>query len=258
MINKQALAEAMKSFKGAIPFDHCVVDDFFEPEIARELEKEFIPYESEKWFSYKNPIEDKKALNDWNTFPSLTYRAFSYLNSSEFIEQIEKFVGVKLFADNGLHGGGWHMHATGGNLNPHLDYSIHPKMKLQRKPNIIIYLSERLQPEHGGYLGLWSHDSDNHKPGSLVKEVQPKFNRAILFDTTQNSWHGMSRPLSQPDDIFRQSLAVYYLCEPQGDVDPRGRALFAARDTQEGDAEVERVIKLRSDVKSSAEVYKTK
>jgi len=32
------------------------------------------------------------------------------------------------------------MHAAGGNLNPHLDYSIHPKMGLQRKLNVIIYL----------------------------------------------------------------------------------------------------------------------
>jgi hypothetical protein len=149
------------------------------------------------------------------------------------------------------------MHSTGGNLNPHLDYSIHPKLKLQRKLNIIIYLSRNLEPQHGGYLGLWAHDADRMRPGRLVKEVQPKFNRAILFDTTQNSWHGMSRGLTQPKDVFRQSFAIYYLCEPQGAVDPRGRALFAAREGQEGDQEVERIIKLRSDVKSSAEVYKT-
>jgi Rps23 Pro-64 3,4-dihydroxylase Tpa1-like proline 4-hydroxylase len=258
MINKEALESALKSFKGALPFDHCVVDDFFPTELARALEKEFINYDSDKWFYYKNPIEDKKALNDWNAFPAMTYKAFAYLNSREFIEQLEPFVGKSLFEDNGLHGGGWHMHAPGGNLNPHLDYSIHPKLGLQRKLNIIIYLSEDLQADHGGWLGLWGHDEEGSRPGSLVKEVQPKFNRAVLFDTTQNSWHGMSRPLSQPEHIFRKSFAVYYLCVPPADVDPRGRALFAARESQLGDDEVERIIKLRSDVKSSAEVYKTK
>ncbi|WP_245643807.1 2OG-Fe(II) oxygenase [Paraburkholderia oxyphila] len=257
VINSEALINALRTFKSAEPFDHCVIDDFFSVDTARALDREFLGYDSEKWYFYNNQIENKKALNDWNAFPALTYRVFSYLNSREFIEKLESYVGVPLHADNGLHGGGWHMHASGGNLNPHLDYSIHPKMALQRRLNIIIYLSEDLRPEHGGYLGLWAHDNEGEKPGKLIKEVEPKFNRAILFDTTQNSWHGMSRPLVQPDGIYRKSFAVYYMCEPVGDVDPRGRALFAPRVDQIGDAEVERVIKLRSDVKSSAQVYRT-
>jgi Rps23 Pro-64 3,4-dihydroxylase Tpa1-like proline 4-hydroxylase len=257
MINKENLQAALASFKGTQPFEHCVIDDFFEKDIALALSKEFLPYESEKWFYYKNPLENKKALNDWNAFPPLTYRAFSYLNSREFIDMIEGALDLQLHADNGLHGGGWHMHAAGGNLNPHLDYSIHPKMGLQRKLNLIVYLSGELEEQHGGHLGMWSHDSDASKPQELVKEVQPRFNRALLFDTTQNSWHGMSRPLSQPENIFRKSFAVYYLCVPVGDVDPRGRALYAARENQVGDAEVERIIELRAKVDSSSKVYKT-
>ena len=34
------------------------------------------------------------------------------------------------------------MHKAGGNLAIHLDYSIHPKMNLQRKLNLILYLEE--------------------------------------------------------------------------------------------------------------------
>lgn len=257
MINKENLAKALSSFRSAEPYDHCVVDDFFEVDVARALSKEFLPYDSERWFYYKNPLEDKKALNDWNAFPPLTYKAFSYLNSSEFIGLIESSLDRHLHADNGLHGGGWHIHAAGGNLNPHLDYSIHPKMGLQRKLNLIVYLSEELLEEHGGHLGMWAHDEQGSKPDVLVKEIQPKFNRALLFDTTQNSWHGMSRPLTQPSDIYRKSLAIYYLVEPQGDIDPRGRALYAARDSQKGDSEVQRIIELRAKVDSSSKVYKT-
>ncbi|WP_260469461.1 2OG-Fe(II) oxygenase [Pandoraea apista] len=149
------------------------------------------------------------------------------------------------------------MHAAGGNLNPHLDYSIHPKLGLQRKLNIIIYLSEEMREDYGGHLGLWKHDNNKNQPGPLMKEIAPKFNRAVLFDTTQNSWHGMSRQLVQPDNIYRKSLAVYYLCEPVGDVDQRGRALFAPREDQIGDEEVDRIIELRSQVSQSANVYRT-
>ncbi len=258
MINIEATKLGLKSFKSAQPFDHCVIDNFFQPEIADKLSGEFLPYESEKWFYYKNPIEDKKALNDWNVFPSLTYRAFTYLNSDAFLALLQESLGTEFFCDQGLHGGGWHMHGPGGNLNPHFDYSIHPKLKLQRRLNIIIYLSKELQPEtHGGHLGLWAHDGKANKPGPLVTEIAPQFNRAVLFDTTQNSWHGMSRGLTQPAGIFRKSMAVYYLCTPAADAADRGRALFAARPEQEGDERIEEIIRLRSQVNSSASVYKT-
>ena len=257
MINKENLARAITGFGGNDPYDHCVIDDFFDLEVARGLSSEFPAYDSERWFYYKNPLEDKKALNDWNAFPQLTYRAFSYLNSPEFIGLIQPGVSQQLHADNGLHGGGWHIHAAGGNLNPHLDYSIHPKMGLQRKLNLIIYLCEEMQEDHGGHLGMWRHEESASKPGELIKEIQPKFNRALLFDTTQNSWHGMSRPLMQPADVYRKSIAIYYMVEPVGAVDPRGRALYAARDSQKGDAEVERIIELRAKVDSSSKVYKT-
>lgn len=57
-----------------------------------------------------------------------------------------------------MHGGGWHVHANNGNLNPHLDYTIHPKVKYQRRLNLIIYLEESYKDKYGGHLGFWSHD----------------------------------------------------------------------------------------------------
>jgi len=90
-------------------------------------------------------------------------------------------LGYSFYIDHGLHGGGWHIHGHGGNLNPHLDYSIHPKMKLMRKLNIIIYMSKELDDTHGGHLGLWDHDLTRNGPGKLVKEIQPKFNRAVIL-----------------------------------------------------------------------------
>lgn len=257
MIDYQKVKSALQSFKGNMPFDHCVIDDFFYLDFAKALERDFPSYDYDKWFYYKNPIEDKKALNDWNAFPSNTYQVFRELISNDFVSFLSQELGCTLYQDPGLHGGGWHMHGVGGNLNPHLDYSIHPKVGLQRKLNIIIYMSSDLEPEHGGHLGLWSHDSSNNTPLNLITEVQPKFNRAVLFDTTQNSWHGMSRPLSQPQGIYRKSLAVYYLTEPPIGADARERALFAAREGQRNDPKIAEIIKLRSDSANYSKVYRT-
>lgn len=256
MINFKKIEAALQQFKKNQPFDHCIVDRFFDLKIAKLLEKDFPRYEDPSWFEYNNPLEHKKALNDWNKFPPLTYQAFMMLNSPQMIKLLKKYVGVNLFPDMGLHGGGWHIHGQEGNLNPHLDYSIHPKNGLQRKLNIIIYLSENLRPSiHQGHLGLWSHNIKTKQPDQLIREVEPLFNRAIIFDTTQHSWHGMSRLLKLPKGIHRKSLAIYYLTKPNH-AEAHQRALYAPRNDQKNNKEVLKIIQSRLDVKKSVMVYK--
>lgn len=253
------LQSALATYGKDGPFDHCVIDNFFIPDIAYELEKEFPDADSDTWHQYNNPIEIKKVCNDWNRFPKLTYSIFSMLNSSEFTSFLSTsiFSSRPLFADSGLNGGGWHLHKSGGKLNTHLDYSIHPKLGLQRKLNIIIYLNSSWQSSWGGALGLWGNESPD-QPGALVKTVEPVFNRAVLFDTTQNSWHGLPEPLTSPESQSRKSLAAYFLCEPPIGTDIRGKALFAPTDEQKADSSVLELIKVRSQIETASEVYRTK
>jgi len=212
------------------PFRNVGLDTFVEPTLARKLAAEFSDYDDPCWHFYGDALENEKACNDWIKFPVTTYRFITFMYSKDMLDALYYMTGVRMFPDMGLHGGGWHIHGPGGNLNPHLDYSCHPKLGLQRKLNIIVYLTEDYQEEWGGHLGLWSDAGG--KPGVLTKEIAPLFNRAIIFDTTQNSWHGMSRPLNLPPGKYRKSIAVYYLCEAPLDADARTRALFYPRETQ--------------------------
>jgi Rps23 Pro-64 3,4-dihydroxylase Tpa1-like proline 4-hydroxylase len=255
-IQKSNLLEQLTGFKMGKPFNHCVIDNFFDDDVAKQLGLEFPSYDSSEWFEYSNAIENKKACNNWNIFPSMTYSVLSYLSSTDFANFLSESIDETLYSDIGLHGGGWHIHSNGGNLNPHLDYSIHPKLKLQRKLNLIIYLSEPMTIEMGGEFGMW--EDDNNKPGKLVQSVAPIFNRAVLFDTTQDSWHGMVSPVDCPPNVFRKSLAVYYLCEVAENADRHQRALFSPRLNQKGDKAIEQLINDRSDVRKSAAVYRDK
>ena len=256
MIDYENFDKAVKYYGNSGPFDHCVIDNFFSKDFAKILESEMPDYNSDLWFVYNNSIEHKKTQNSWEKFPTNTYRAFAELQSAEMTNRLSDLLGCPLYVDHGLHGGGWHIHGTGGNLNPHFDYSIHPKMKLERVLNIIIYISSDLRPENGGDMGLWSHDAEKGQPGDLVQEIMPVFNRAVLFNTTQNSWHGMSKPLDVQEGVYRKSLAIYYLRDPAPGADTRGRALFAPREEQRGDETVLETIRLRSNVSTSSEVYR--
>jgi len=256
MINTDALKDAAAEWREAKPFPHFHVDDFFETNIAKQLEAEMPDFDSEIWHEYGNAIEVKKVCNNWNAFPSMTYRTFSYLNSNDFVSLLGRtlFKDDILSSDFGLNGGGWHIHNRGGKLNTHLDYSLHPKTGQQRKLNIIVYLNSTWQECWGGALGLWGNESDN-APGPLVKQITPKFNRAVIFDTTCNSWHGLPDPIDCPNGQFRKSLAVYYMTSPSESVDTRGKALFAPTESQKNNSEVLDLIAKRSDVRTASSVW---
>jgi hypothetical protein len=104
-------------------------------------------------------------------------------------------------------------------------------------------------------LGLWEKSITKNGPGRLVKSVDPLFNRAVIFDTTQESWHGLPQPIACPESVTRNSLAVYYLCEPREGVSERGKALFAPTKEQEDDLDVLALIDKRSNVNSARDVY---
>ncbi len=210
------------------PFDHWIIEDFLDIQDAKDVSKEFIDYEStEDIVRYKGWIGEKSTCNSWNRFPALTYKIFSNLLSLDFVSHLSAVTGVTpLYPDIGLHGGVWHMSGKGGSLAMHLDYSIHPKLKLQRKLNLILYLEEDYDPEWGGSLQLWSHDKEKSKPLNKIKEVEPLFNRAILFDTTQKSWHGFPDPINPPEGKLRKSFAVYYLTEITSTAEDRYKARY--------------------------------
>lgn len=239
-------------FLSAEPFNHVVIDDFWLPEIAERLYEEFPAYDSPVWNAhYNNAIENKKACNHWDKFPKTTYSAFNFL-SSDWLQDKIRFVACRpdLTMDFGLHGGGWHCHGEGGNLNMHLDYNIHPKLGMQRKLNIIIYLVKDWDTSYGGGLELWTHDSTTNRPKERARTVDLKFNRAVLFDTTQNSWHGLPYPLKCPPGQTRKSMAAYYLGNAPANTEQRPRALFAPREDQVNDPAIEELIRQRSSLSS--------
>ncbi len=258
MINKKSLRNSLKKFKKNKPFDHCVVDNFLTDDILKKIIKEFPKYDENNWHVYKNQLEDKKTLNAWYLMSENTYALFQYLNSYNFVKLLSKELNVNLISDSGLHGGGLHTHGNGGKLNPHLDYSIHPKIGFERFLNLIIYISPNLKEKHGGHLGFWKHNKKLNAPDELVKEIFPKLNRAIIFRTNQNSWHGLSRPLTLPKGVFRNSLAIYYLKKPSKNAVKRARALYAPQKEQIGNKEIEKLIKLRSGLSTAKTVYKIK
>lgn len=246
MIDLNKIKNLFNEFHTSTPFNHVIIDNFFSEEIALSLDSEFPNYDDEKFNGrYDSPLEVKRSCNIWDSFGPTTYQVFQYLNSSVFVEFLNNVTDYDLTPDLGLHGAGLHIHPPKGKLNVHLDYSIHPKLNLQRKLNLIVYLNKDYQEDWGGELGFWSHDDDSNQPLELIKKISPKFNRAVIFDTTQNSWHGLEVPNNFPKEQDRKSIALYYLTKPDVNADTRKRALFAPTLEQKDNPDILELIKRR-------------
>lgn len=243
------------SWKQAKPFSHIVIDNFLPIDVAEQVDKDFPSLENNFWYVYNNKIEVKKTCSSWDLMPASIYNVISYLLTEKISKQLEKLTGSILFPDYGLHGGGMHCHGPGGKLNTHLDYSIHPKTGTQRKLNLILYVSKNWNPEWGGSLGLWSHNEETNQPKELITSIDSIFNRAVIFDTTQNSWHGLPEEIKCPEGMSRKSLAVYYTTYPTEDVNKRYKALYAPTEKQKDDPSVIELIKKRSNINTFKDVY---
>jgi hypothetical protein len=239
---KVDFAALADTYRGASPFPHIVIDEFLQPQVAERLAGVFPAADAAFWHEYNNPIEKKLACNMREHMPAPIGAALDALNGEAFRQALTILTGIAdLKDDPGLHGGGMHCIRPGGKLDVHIDYAIHPKLKLERRLNLLVYLTPGWKEKFGGFLELW--DSTMTR---CVERVLPAFNRAVIFDTGDGSYHGHPEPLACPPNWARRSIALYYLTEPRPGVTERYRARFVARPQDPKDEALEEFRRQRS------------
>ena len=212
-----------ENFKKAKPYENVVIPLFFKEEIANELRDNFPTPSKDEWNYYHNPIECKYSLNKFDEYPKIK-ELYNYLQSEEFINYIREISGIEdLEADPYLHGAGLHAYGNNGKLDIHLDYNIHPITKKERRLNLIIYLNKDWKEEYGGNLKLY--DKDFNEVHDIYKYI-PMWNTGFLFKTSDISYHGLPEPIKCPDDVYRKSIAIYYVSKPRENLSERYKAEF--------------------------------
>lgn len=198
---------AAREYGQAEPFPHVVLDDFLEPAVARGVLHEFPPIDPSAWINWTHVNERKYGWRDRRNFPTTIGQLVEELNSPRFIARLERLTGIAgLLADPSLEGGGLHQSARGGYLNIHADFTGHPhRPTWRRRVNLLVYLNEGWQDAYGGHLELWSRDVRR-----CVHRILPIFNRAVVFNTDADSFHGHPEPMACPPHVTRKSLALYY------------------------------------------------
>jgi hypothetical protein len=181
-----------------------VLDDVFDAELLRKIAAEYAQVRHNG--SYNDPTTQLKfSCDDWNLMPPHTWEFISYLNCGSFLKFLVGITGMQdLTSDPYLHGGGMHETFPGGFLKMHTDFNFHKLLKLDRRINAILFLNEGWQPEWKGQLVLAPPNMQN------PVLVPPLFNRMVIFNTNDHSFHGQPDPHSFPEGNSRKSIAMYY------------------------------------------------
>lgn len=195
-----------EAYSQAQPFPHIVIDDFLPESILENILNEFPKVSSIDWQKFDNSAEKKLASKVELQMGDATRLLLYQLNSSVFINFLEQLTGIDgIISDPHFEGGGLHQIERGGYLKMHVDFNRHSKLRLDRRLNLLIYLNKNWKEEYGGHLELWDKDMTRRE-----KKILPIFNRCVIFNTTDYSYHGHPEPLTCPEGQTRKSLALYY------------------------------------------------
>jgi len=232
-VNKDVVDSAprlARSFASAQPFRHVQIDNFFTDEIAAGLSATFPPFD-ERLAINEDGIVGAKAVHEKIVSLGPNWEQLDELvKGHAFRSLISKITNIPdLRYDPYYFGGGTHENLHGQSLDAHVDFNFHPVTHQHRRLNLIVYLSEEWSEEWGGSIQL---HRDPYLPPAEdeIVTITPAFNRCVIFETNEYSWHGFPR-IDLPEDkqdISRRSFALYYYTEtrPAAELGPEHSTIY--------------------------------
>ena len=213
MISKAVIAKAATyrdAFQTAQPFKHVCIDHFFTGGAAEAALREFPPFDREFAVNEYGEYGGKAVVSNIREISAFYAKLYDYLMSPEFLSAMSAITGIdNLHGDPTLYGGGSHENLNGQALDVHIDFNFQIAGGFHRRANLLLYLNKEWDPNWGGAIELHSNP---RRPGAdEVQQFNVIFNRAVIFETNEYSWHGF-RQIRLPEDrlhLSRKCLSIY-------------------------------------------------
>ena len=204
-IDRDALRDRIRRAK---PFPHFCIDNFLDEAFAERVLQAFPTFEEAARMGMMfSAVNEKKKIQvtDSSKFAEPIAELNRALMAPDTLEMLSYVFDLpNLLADEELVGGGIHQTGPRGHLDVHIDFNYIETRGLHRRLNILIYFNKDWDPEWGGNIELWDKDVKVCHHSFL-----PVFNRCVVFETSEISYHGVSA-VRCPEDRSRKSFAAYY------------------------------------------------
>ena len=239
-----------------------VIDNFLENDIALSCQSEILNSEPKNWDRYNNCFEQKNTYRDKNNLPKNINNLFKIFTSDEFISNLNSLTGLNLINDNDKIFWGVHLFNDSDKLDIHVDAGRHLKTGLVKAVTLGIYLSYNWNEENGGYIEFWEGDKssiDNPKIYRCKEKFLPVFNRCIIFENNDTSWHGAPEPCICKNNEKRIFFTLSYLSDEKSNLfeNKRLKAYFVKRPQDPDDEEKDKMRILRANPETCKYIYNT-
>ena len=217
LITAEVLARAdqiQQDFQSAQPFRHACIEAFLEPAWAETLLQEFPVFDPKLALNEFGKVGRKAVKTDIRNISDRYREFYDYIRSQPFLDAMSAMTGIPgLKFDPEMYGGGTHENLEGQALDAHVDFNYDQGRKLHRRINLLVYLNKEWEVGWGGAIQLhsdprdWDHDQ--------VKTFNSSFNRCVVFETNEHSWHGFRR-IQLPEakrGLTRKCISIYLYTE---------------------------------------------
>lgn len=212
-ISEAALRDAdlyRGTFLHAEPFKHVVIENFFEPAFAERLLADFPSFDTRLARNEVGVVGGKAVQPNIRAISAVYEELYSLIASKPFLEFVSRLSGIPdLILDPKMYGGGTHDNLHGQELDPHVDFNYDEARQLHRRLNLIVYMNKEWRTEWGGALEI--HSNPRRPDQNRIRSYDPLFNRCVMFETNEYSWHGFPK-INLPADkrhLSRKSISIY-------------------------------------------------
>lgn len=179
------------------PYQIWIIDSFLEPEILNVIDSKWPSINSGNWHSGYEKIKGEKnilengmlAISDFSLLNTDLRKILENFHTNDFNHKIKSLLDIKdnLIPDHTFRWSGLRMMKPNSFQLIHSDARKHPQSLLRKELTCLLYLNENWKKEDEGCLEIW--DDQMNK----AMEIQPLFNRLVVFRNSNTSFHGVPK-----------------------------------------------------------------
>lgn len=213
------------------PFRYAFIDNFLKIDECDKFANSFPDLDDPTWYRFRDVIHGEKnvfergmlGISNSSELPPKALDIINELNSEPFLQLLRTITSIDgLTNDTHNEIGQWagiRAMLPGAYQSIHSDARKHPHLGIEKRVTLVGYLNEDWEEKDGGYTEVWNNDMTE-----CVDKVAPVYNRVLLFENTDKSYHGVPEV-----NNYRKTFLTSYLLASEDFDETRPKARFVKR-----------------------------
>tara|TARA_Y100000389_G_scaffold114232_1_gene111426 strand:- start:3226 stop:3996 length:771 start_codon:yes stop_codon:yes gene_type:complete len=232
------------------PYRYVVIDDFLTTETCRKFSESYPDIDNKNWYRFRDTFHGEDnvfekgmmGISNKEQLPSMCLEVINELNSQNFVDILKNITGLEgLTNDTHNEIGQWagiRAMLPGAYQSIHSDARKHPHLGTEKRITLVGYVNKEWTEKDSGYTEVW-----NDNMTECIDKVAPKYNRILVFENTEKSYHGVPEVKN-----YRKTFLTSYLLNEKSFNETRPKARFMKRPNEQNTNLWDKLSKIRENL----------